>query len=54
MADIYDNRTNQTPFARFLDTCPSCDGKALMLGAVRALDRVGVEGVGPAARKSVV
>lgn len=48
--DIYENRTNQLTFARFLQTCACCAGEEeKVIGAIRALDRAAIKGVGPAA-----
>jgi len=47
--DIYENRPNQVAFARFLDACACCDDEARVVGAVQALDRQGIKGLGPAA-----
>ncbi len=47
--DIYENRENQLAFARFLDTCVCCTKEDDVLGAIRALDRRQIKGLGPAA-----
>jgi type II restriction enzyme len=47
--DIYENRVNQLAFGTFLDTCVCCTGEAAVLDAIRALDRRGIKGLGPAA-----
>lgn len=47
--DIYENRENQLAFARFLDACACCTGEADLVGAIRALDRREIKGLGPAA-----
>lgn len=47
--DIYENRENQLAFARFLDTCACCTSEAQIIGAIQALDRVAIKGLGPAA-----
>lgn len=48
--DIYENRPNQLAFARFLQTCVCCSGEeAQVVGAIQALDRAGIKGLGPAA-----
>lgn len=47
--DIYENRDNQLAFAGFLDTCACCTGEGAVLDAIRALDRRGIKGLGPAA-----
>ena len=48
--DIYENRSNQLAFARFLKTCVCCAGEeAQVIGAIRALDRTAIKGLGPAA-----
>lgn len=48
--DIYEDRQNQLAFARFLQTCACCAGEeAQMIGAIQALDRAAIKGLGPAA-----
>lgn len=47
--DIYENQTNQTAFARFLDTCMCCDAEAQVIAAIRSLDSHRIKGLGPAA-----
>jgi len=48
--DIYENRPNQLAFARFLQTCACCAGEETqVIGAIRALDRTAIKGLGPAA-----
>ena len=47
--DIYEHRENQLAFARFLNTCVCCTGEEEMIGAIRALDRREIKGLGPAA-----
>ena len=48
--DIYENRPNQLAFARFLQTCACCAGEeAEVIGAIQALDRTAIKGLGPAA-----
>lgn len=47
--DIYENRENQLAFARFLDACACCSDEADLIGAIRALDRRAIKGLGPAA-----
>jgi type II restriction enzyme len=47
--DIYENRDNQFAFGAFLDTCACCTGEGAVLDAIRALDRRGIKGLGPAA-----
>ncbi|MHB0926313.1 MAG: hypothetical protein ACYC1F_07410, partial [Gallionellaceae bacterium] len=47
--DIYENRANQLAFARFLQTCACCTGEAQVIGAIQALDRAAIKGLGPAA-----
>jgi len=48
--DIYENRPNQLAFARFLQTCACCAGEeAQVIGAIQALDRATIKGLGPAA-----
>jgi type II restriction enzyme len=48
--DIYENRQNQLAFARFLQTCACCAGEeAQVIGAIQALDRSAIKGLGPAA-----
>ncbi len=47
--DIYENRDNQLAFARFLHTCACCTSEAAVLDAIRAIDRLNIKGLGPAA-----
>ena len=48
--DIYENRPNQLAFARFLQTCACCAGEETqVIGAIQALDRTAIKGLGPAA-----
>jgi type II restriction enzyme len=47
--DIYENRTNQVAFARFLDACACCGGEERLVAAIRTLDARKVKGLGPAA-----
>lgn len=47
--DIYESRENQLAFARFLQTCACCTGEAQIIGAIQALDREAIKGLGPAA-----
>lgn len=47
--DIYEDRQNQLAFARFLQTCACCSGESQVIGAIQALDREGIKGLGPAA-----
>ena len=48
--DIYENRSNQLAFGRFLQTCACCSGEeSEVVEAIRALDRAAVKGLGPAA-----
>ena len=48
--DIYENRSNQLAFARFLQTCACCAGEETqVIGAIQALDRTAIKGLGPAA-----
>ena len=47
--DIYENRENQLAFARFLNACACCSGETELIGAIRALDRRTIKGLGPAA-----
>jgi type II restriction enzyme len=47
--DIYENRDNQLAFARFLQTCACCTNEAQVIGAIQALDREAIKGLGPAA-----
>jgi len=47
--DIYENRENQLAFARFLQTSACCSGEAQLIGAIQALDREAIKGLGPAA-----
>lgn len=46
--DIYENRENQVAFARFLNACACCRGEGDVIEAIRALDRRGIKGLGPA------
>ena len=46
--DIYESRSNQLAFGRFLDTCLCCNAEAQVLSAIHALDSVKVKGLGPA------
>lgn len=48
--DIYEHRPNQLAFARFLQSCACCEGEeAEIIGAIQALDREKIKGLGPAA-----
>ena len=47
--DIYESPENQRAFGRFLDTCVCCQGEQQVVDAIRALDRLGIKGLGPAA-----
>ncbi len=47
--DIYENRENQLAFAHFLQTCACCTSEAQVIGAIQALDREAIKGLGPAA-----
>lgn len=47
--DIYEDRTNQLAFGRFLDTCLCCNAEAQVLAAIRTLDQSRIKGLGPAA-----
>ena len=47
--DIYENRQNQVAFGSFLDTCLCCNAEEHVVEAIRALDRVAIKGLGPAA-----
>ena len=47
--DIYESRENQLAFGRFLDTCACCTSEQAVLDAIRALDRLAIKGLGPAA-----
>jgi type II restriction enzyme len=47
--DIYETPDNQRAFGRFLDTCVCCHGEDDIVGAIRALDRQRIKGLGPAA-----
>lgn len=47
--DIYESRSNQLAFGRFLDTCLCCNAEAQVLSAIHALDSVKIKGLGPAA-----
>ncbi len=47
--DIYENRENQLAFAHFLETCACGTGEAQVIGAIHALDRKKIKGLGPAA-----
>lgn len=47
--DIYENRTNQLAFARFLHACACCDTEPQVLEAIHSLDRCGIKGLGPTA-----
>lgn len=46
--DIYENAEHQRAFGRFLDTCVCCQAEPELLGAIQALDRRAIKGVGPA------
>lgn len=46
--DIYENRNNQSAFARMLHTCSCCDNGDSIIEAIRHLDTVGIKGLGPA------
>lgn len=46
--DIYESRTNQIAFGRFLDTCLCCESEEQIVVAIRALDSAGIKGLGPA------
>lgn len=46
--DIYENRTHQLAFARFLDTCLCCNTDAELVQAVRDLEALNIKGLGPA------
>ncbi|WP_395400943.1 type II restriction endonuclease [Pseudoduganella sp. UC29_106] len=46
--DIYEDRSNQLAFAKFLDTCLCCGTEAEVVEAVRALDAQQIKGLGPA------
>lgn len=46
--DIYENPANQRAFARLLHDCSCCDTAEDILGAIRAIDRVKIKGLGPA------
>lgn len=47
--DIYEDRSNQIAFGRFLDTCACCTNEAQVVGAIQTLDREQIKGLGPAA-----
>ena len=47
--DIYENRSNQVAFGRFLDVCLCCNAESHVVGAIHALDREKIKGLGPAA-----
>lgn len=47
--DIYENGDNQRAFGKFLHTCACCTGENEVLGAIHALDRQSIKGLGPAA-----
>ena len=47
--DIYEDRSNQLVFGRFLDTCLCCNAEAQVLAAIRTLDQSRIKGLGPAA-----
>lgn len=48
--DIYENRPNQLAFGRFLNSCACCAGEeAQIIGAIHAIDRAAIKGLGPAA-----
>ena len=47
--DIYEDRSNQVAFGRFLDTCLCCNAEAQVLAAIYALDAARIKGLGPAA-----
>ena len=46
--DIYEDHDHQRAFGRFLDTCLCCSGGDELLGAIQALDRRAIKGLGPA------
>jgi type II restriction enzyme len=47
--DIYESRTNQLAFGRFLRACCDCCAEAPILREIRELDAVKIKGLGPAA-----
>ena len=47
--DIYEHRTNQQAFGRFLETCLCCSEGTALVDAIHALDRQAIKGLGPAA-----
>ena len=47
--DIYEDRSNQLAFGRFLDACLCCNAEAQVLAAIRTLDQSRIKGLGPAA-----
>ncbi|HEY0995730.1 MAG TPA: type II restriction endonuclease [Gemmatimonadaceae bacterium] len=47
--DIYENRQNQVAFGRFLHASACCDNERQVLEAIRALAKVEIKGLGPAA-----
>lgn len=47
--DIYESRTNQLAFGRFLDTCLCCSAEHQIVAAVHTLDNARIKGLGPAA-----
>ncbi|MCR6631314.1 MAG: type II restriction endonuclease [Magnetospirillum sp.] len=46
--DIYEDRDNQTAFARCLAACACCNGEDGVLDAIHRLDAKGIKGLGPA------
>ena len=47
--DIYENRSNQLAFARFLNACACCADANTVLANIRSLDSKKIKGLGPAA-----
>ena len=47
--DIYENPTNQQAFGRLLDNCSCCDTAEELISHIRAIDALGIKGLGPAA-----
>jgi len=47
--DIYEDRENQSAFARFLNTCSCCTDEAQIIVSIQTLNRQEIKGLGPAA-----
>lgn len=47
--DIYEDRANQSAFARFLNTCSCCTEEAQIIGSIQTINRQEIKGLGPAA-----